>query len=75
MLFTDPDPAPVRVVLALVTADKAFAAGLAARAIEAGKRYFELSEARDQFCGPSHAARARSDRDSRPDRLSYSIKL
>ncbi len=49
MLFTDPDPAPDRVALALVTADRAFAAMLAAKAIEAGKRYFELSEARDRF--------------------------
>jgi hypothetical protein len=47
LLFTDPDPAPVERAIRRIHADATEAAQLAAAAIAAGKRYFELSISRD----------------------------
>jgi hypothetical protein len=49
LLFAAPDPAPVRAAIQRLAADPAWATGLAAGAVEAGLRYFELSTARRQF--------------------------
>jgi hypothetical protein len=46
LLFTDPDPAPVRDALLRLTTDTGHAVRLAAAAVEAGQRYFEPAAAR-----------------------------
>jgi hypothetical protein len=58
LLFTDRDPAPVRAALVRLQTDRAFAAEVAKRGVEAGKRDFELSVARDRFFGALRSAKS-----------------
>jgi hypothetical protein len=46
LLFTNPDPNPLREAVVRLTAESGSAADLASKAIAAGKKYFELSVAR-----------------------------